>query len=233
MKPKILIVGEEGFHHNIAHFLISRNYADAISVCDGLPLLALDALHPEDYLDIVDGLLLTGGPDIHCGRSGEIYQIGENIEHIARSREAFEFEICRVFANAGKPIFGIGRGMQVINAFFGGSLYMDIFEETQHIHSSTNEPTSNNSEVTFHTVKFTTESRLSFASDDLTVNSCHHQAVKTLGEGLMISATALDGTIEAIEHTSLPCFGVQWHPELDTDKSVFNYFVNMCKEGLR
>jgi len=233
MKPKILIVGEEGFHKNLGHFLISRKYADAVSACGGLPLLALDALHSEDYLDIVDGLLLTGGPDIHKRRSGEIYQAGENMEHIARSREAFEFQLCRIFADAGKPILGIGRGMQVLNAYFGGSLYMDIFEETRHIHSITNEPSSNNSEVTVHTVNFTSESKLPFDSSDVTVNSCHHQAVKNLGNGFIISATAPDGTIEAIEHRSLPCFGVQWHPELDGDKRVYEYFVNLCKEASR
>ena len=239
MKPKILIVGEEGFQQNIGHFLISRKYADSVSVSGGLPLLALDALHPTDYLDIVDGLLLTGGPDIHKGRSGEIYQIGEDISHIARSRESFEFELCRLFANAGKPILGIGRGMQVLNAYFGGSLYMDISESTNHTHSADNAPSSENSKLSFHTVSFTSESRLPFASDDVTVNSCHHQAVKILGEGLIVSAFSPDGVIEAYQHKSLPVYGFQFHPErargdfpdpVHAEKmdKLFKEFINMC-----
>ena len=233
MKPKILIAGDEGFHNNIGHFLISRKYADSISACGGLPLLALDSMHPEDYLDITDGLLLTGGPDIHKRRSGEIYQLGESMDHIIRTREAFDFELCRVFATAGKPVFGIGRGMQVINAFFGGSLYSDIMESTNYVHSLSKNPASQNLKLTYHKVSFTPENTLPFASDDITVNSCHHQAIKVLGSELFVSAIAEDGVIEAIEHTSLPCFGVQWHPELDDDKRVFEHFINLCKEGVK
>ena len=228
MKPKILVVGEEGFHKNLGHFLISRKYADAISACSGLPLLALDALHPEDYLDITDGLLLTGGPDIHKGRSGEIYQPDESMSHIIRSREAFDFELCRIFTDAGKPVLGIGRGMQVINTFFGGSLHMDI-----PAHSTDNNPSSHNSTLAYHKIDFTPESTLPYTSGDVTVNSCHHQAIKVLGSGLFVSAVANDGVIEAIEHTSLPCFGVQWHPELEDDKRVFEHFVCLCKEGVK
>lgn len=228
MKPKILVVGEEGFHKNLGHFLISRKYADAISACGGLPLLALDALHPEYYLDVVDGLTLTGGPDIHKGRSGEIYHPGENMEHIARTREAFEFELCRVFANAGKPILGIGRGMHIINSFFGGTLYMDISA-----HSIDSNPSAHNSTLVYHKITFTPESSLPYTSGDITVNSCHHQTIKSLGNGLFISATATDGTIEAIEHRLLPCFGLQWHPELEDDKRVFEHFVCLCKEGVK
>ena len=233
IKPKILIVGEEGFHNGLGHFLISRKYADSISACGGLPLLALDALNPEVYLDTADGLLLTGGPDIHKRRSGEIYQPGESMSHIIRSREAFDFELCRIFTNAGKPVFGIGRGMQVLNAFFGGTLHMDISVDTNYVHSLSNEPSSHNSRLTYHEVKFTTESILPFTSTNIVVNSCHHQAVKSLGEGLVTSAVASDGTIEAIEHKTLPFFGVQWHPELDDDKRVFEHFINLCKEGAK
>ena len=233
MRPRILIVGEEGFSGNIGHFLISRKYADSVSVCGGLPLLVLDALHPGSYLDIADGLLLTGGPDIHKGHSNLIYQPGENIEHIARSREAFEFELCRIFTDAKKTVFGIGRGMQVINAFFGGTLYADISDDTDYIHSTSNLPKSENLTPTYHSVEFTPESQLPFAKGIITVNSCHHQAVNTPGDGLLISAVASDGTVEAIEHKSLPCFGVQWHPELDDSKSIFEYFVSLCKEGAK
>ena len=90
-------------------------------------------------------------------------------------------------------------------------------------------------EFTFHDVKIKCGTTLSSVlGESITVNSCHHQSVKDLGEGLHIAASADDGTIEAIEHNTLPCFGVQWHPERPAGdilpcQTLFNYFVSLCK----
>ena len=76
MKPQILVVGEDGFNGEVMHFVINREYGNALSAAGALPLLAMDTLHAADYLSFCHGLFLTGGPDIHCARYGDIYESG-------------------------------------------------------------------------------------------------------------------------------------------------------------
>lgn len=215
MLANILITAQEAFSKNIPCFIANNDYTRAISAVGALPIAPLNALYPEDYL-FADGLLLTGGPDIHCGRYGEVYQDPTEVFKLSLSREAFEFELCRLFLEAKKPIFGIGRGMQLINVALGGTLCRDVPG-----HQGTN-----------HNVTVMQEARLfSYLQNEETVNSFHHQAIKTLGEGLVIAAVAGE-TIEAIEHRNLPVFGVQWHPELpEQDLRLFSYFGQLCMEG--
>ena len=110
MKPKILIIGEDDFANNVPHFLISCEYGKAVSQAGGIPVVALDNMHPEDYVALSDGLLLTGGPDIHCGRYGEFYRNDSDFPYLSKTREFFELQICKLFLGAGKPVLGIGRG---------------------------------------------------------------------------------------------------------------------------
>lgn len=241
MKPKILIVGEDDFSKNIPHFVISLDYSKAVANAGGLPLLALDALHPENYVDLADGLFLTDGPDIHCGNYGEVYH--NDMPYLSRNREVLEFELCRRFMDAKKPIFGIGRGMHVMNVSLGGTLYREIPDDSAERHSGNNRFMPLNTtefpkaELTAHSVTISSDSKLhSVLGSELTVNSWHHQSVKELGDGFIASATAQDGLVEAIEHRTLPCFGIQWHPEraacdLDTDIRLFEHFISLCKEG--
>lgn len=215
MSLNILITAAETFSRNIPCFIANNDYTKSVSAVGGLPLTPLNALNPEDYL-FADGLLLTGGPDIHCGRYGEVYHDPNEVFSLSLSRDAFEFELCRLFLQAKKPIFGIGRGMQIINASLGGTLTRDI-------------PGHQNTQ---HSVLVQSGTRLSSVlQKEEAVNSFHHQAIKTLGEGLVISAMA-DAFPEAIEHEALPVFGVQWHPELpERDLRLFSYFMECCKEA--
>ena len=215
MPVNILITAQEDFSRNLPCFIANNDYTRAISAAGALPIAPLNALSPEDYL-FADGLLLTGGPDIHCGRYGEVYQDPSAVNALSLSREAFEFELCRLFLEAKKPIFGIGRGMQLINVALGGTLCRDV-----PLHQDTS-----------HNVTVAPNTRMSrHLREEETVNSFHHQAINTLGEGLIIAAVAGE-TIEAIEHQTLPVFGVQWHPELpEQDLRLFSYFADLCKEG--
>ena len=217
MSVNVLITAQEAFSHNIPCFIANNDYTRAVSAVGGLPITPLNALCPEDYL-FADGLLLTGGADIHCGRYGEVYQDPSEVSKLSLSREAFEFELVRLFLQAEKPIFGIGRGMQLLNVALGGTLYRDVPMHQEVSHNVLVEPGSCLSSV---------------LQKEEEVNSFHHQAVKTLGEGLAVAAMSGE-TIEAIEHQSLPVFGVQWHPELpEQDLRLFSYFAKLCKEGSR
>lgn len=213
-----------------------------MSRAGGLPIVALDNMHPEDYVALSDGLLLTGGPDIHCGRYGEFYCEDSDFPYLSMSRENLELRICKLFLDAGKSVLGIGRGMQILNIVLGGTLYRDISENTNSIHTGKVDTKSPEAHITYHKININEGTKLSkiLKSDEL-INSCHHQAIKELGENLIVSAVAPDGCIEAIEHRYLKAFGVQWHPERmrgdfsdspygpNTDL-LFKTFVEMCIE---
>ncbi len=212
MKPLILLTGEDEFDpksHNPFHF-IKRSYGNAVAAAGGLPIMALDPLLVQEYTEMADALLLTGGVDIHPGRYHDIFMDYDPNSGLPApyvnsvTRDSMDILLCQAFLAAGKPIFGIGRGMQVINVVFGGTLYQDmpIVLEIEHPKGVAHPITTTEGSLMRHLL-----------GAKATVNSYHHQAVKTLGKGLIATATAPDGIIEAIEHETLPVFGVQWHPE--------------------
>ena len=229
MKARVLVTGEEGTFKDTFNFVISRDYINALSAAGLMPMLALDIKSAEAYTEQFDGLFLTGGPDIHCWRYGDVYADASHIRPMSRTRDDLEFTLCRHFLAAGKPIFGVGRGLQVINVALGGRLYQHLPEHPGAL--TAGNAVTERAEPAYHSVQLAPESRLaSVLGEELRVNSCHHQGVKTLGAGLMAAAAA-DGVIEAIEHESLPVFGLQWHPERgDVDPRPFSYFAALCRE---
>jgi putative glutamine amidotransferase len=166
----------------------------------------------EDYVDAMDGLILQGGADLDPATYGEPVTHARGRMNPLRDR--FEIDLLHAFVAAGKPVFGICRGMQLINVGFGGTLYQDLHEdaatsEAHHVVDRYDEH--------FHDVRLIPEGWMSKLYGDVqhgVVNSIHHQGVKELGKGLIVEALADDGVIEAIrwEGDSL-VVGVQWHPE--------------------
>ena len=154
-----------------------------------------------------DGLLILGGGDADPSFYGqdptsELYAINPRADRL-------ELDLIQQARIAGKPIFGICRGMQLINIAFGGELYQDIGDGC---HSGT----FDNSIMVSHKVTVAPDSKLHniFGSIEVDIRSAHHQAVSVLGEGLNVSAHAPDGIIEAIEAGGEQwVVGVQWHPE--------------------
>lgn len=174
-----------------------------------------------------DGLLLPGGGDIEPALYGQarIPACGEP----NALRDAAEPKLLRVFLAADKPIFGICRGIQVLNAFLGGTLYQDI-KPLEHI-------PHNDHWAKVHTVTLRRGTLLSeiIGQDTLLVNSQHHQAADKPAPGLAISALSEDGFIEGLEKPDARfCLGVQWHPEWLSDadpraQALFDAFVEACR----
>lgn len=241
MKPKILIVGEDGFAMDTGHFVLNLEYARAITEAGGLPLLAFDWNSAAEYVDLADGLFLTGGPDLLCYRWGEYYKDFSEMPPFSRTRDDLDFELCNRFLQAGKPILGVGRGCEVINVALGGTLYKDIEKATGKAHPDENAPkggwnaTTEQAAFSFHSVAVQENTRLSaLLGSTLQVNSCHHDAPRQLGTGLRAAAIAPDGIIEAVEHETLPVLGVMWHPEraagdLPADNRIFSHFIAQCR----
>lgn len=175
-----------------------------------------------------DGLLLPGGGDMDPKFYGQarIPACGEpNL-----LRDAAEPLLLRAFLATDKPVLGICRGIQVMNAVLGGDLYQDIkpFEHLPH----------NDHWAKVHTVTVRRGTLLSriLGQDTVLVNSQHHQAVDRVAPGFTLAALSEDGIVEAIEKPDARfCLGVQWHPEWLSDadpamQGLFDAFVNACSK---
>lgn len=213
MKPRILISRSQ---NNIAEF-----YVSAITAAGGIA----DTAYAPESTDGYDGLLLAGGGDIDPSYYGETVQDSMEIDAF---RDEREMRLCESFIKEGKPILGICRGHQLLNVYFGGAL-------VQHLKNADEHREENGSRIhKTRTVNGSLMFRL-FGKYPV-VNSIHHQAVKTLGKGL-IATQFCDDVVEAFEHESLPVIGVQWHPEricLDKKRDdavdalpLFEYFISM------
>lgn len=164
----------------------------------------------RDYAEYLDGLLLQGGADVSPRAYGEEplkpEWSGDPV------RDAYELELVHEFMEAGKPILGICRGMQLINVALGGSLYQDLPTQCPESHGHESGEYDRN----VHEVTFSAEGKMKdwFKVTGGKVASIHHQAVNRLGKDVVVEATAPDGVVEAIRWNgrSFVC-GVQWHPE--------------------
>ncbi len=166
------------------------------------------------YAQWLDGVVMHGGADVWPGTYGEEPLRPEWAGD--RVRDEYEIALVRAFMDAGKPVFGICRGLQLINVAFGGSLYQDI--TTQHAGARVHRDGPLYDRL-FHGVDLVEGSRLHQlvgASTSRTINSVHHQAIKQLAPGFVAEAHCPeDGVIEAIRHTGNAWVAaVQWHPEL-------------------
>ncbi len=147
-------------------------------------------------------------------------------------RTAFEFAITKGALDADKPVFGICGGQQLLNVVLGGTLIQHIPDEVPNAlaHEQPNPRTEPGHKVAI--ARGTQLHRIT-QSDELAVNSAHHQAVKDVAPGIVIDATAPDGVIEGIEDPRRRfCIGVQWHPEYglsEGDKRLFAAFIAACR----
>jgi putative glutamine amidotransferase len=172
---------------------------------------------PKDF----DALLISGGIDI-CPNS---YNSNLTIAKCDKKRDILELELLQKAYSKSLPIFGICRGMQIINIFFKGTLYPDIKDiDLNRPHPKSPFPI-NNIEILPNTRLYSI-----LQTTKLKVNALHHQAIKTLGENLIISAKDKNGIIQAIEHKKHFILGVQWHPEFMPysllQRKLFKSFIN-------
>jgi putative glutamine amidotransferase len=211
---------------------LNAGYIDAIFAAGGLPVLIppvrKDNLPEIDaLLDMVAGIILTGGYDMDPRRNGQAMTAAVQ-PMAARREDSDRYLLARIFERK-VPVLGVGLGMQQLNVFAGGTLYLHLpvdnpkamphFDQTgaPHRHMVLIEPNTRLDEV--------------YGTAELRVNSTHHQAVNQLGKKMRVAAKAPDGVIEAIEATDPNwfCVGVQWHPEADTasalDMQIFECFV--------
>jgi putative glutamine amidotransferase len=183
-------------------------------------------------LDHLDGLLLIGGGDIDAKEFRE--ENHPKVHHVDKNRDQMELNLTREALHRGIPVFGICRGVQVMNVALGGNLIQHIPDEirTSIVHDDSESVRHN----LVHEVSIRKDSRLHqiIGKDRVGVNSFHHQSIKDLGKGLIATAWSDDGVVEGIELPGPRYFlGVQWHPEEFIDHGaifheLFESFVEAC-----
>lgn len=199
--------------------LISCMTHDASSYCEALRNVGIHPVVSNQIEDenLFDGLLLPGGGDL-----SPIFYHRKNrgSRDICVAEDIIQILLFHRFLEQKKPVLGICKGMQLINVALGGNLIQDL--PTYHLHAYNNGDR-------YHITKALPGSILySLYGNECITNSAHHQAINKLGENLRITQYAHDGVAEAIEHTSLPVIGVQWHPErMQQDGSkLFSYLFS-------
>jgi len=185
------------------------------------PALADD---PAQALELIDGLLLVGGPDLDPALYGAAAH--PEAEAAQPARDAFELSLLAGARERGIPVLGICRGMQVINVAAGGSLHQHLPEAPG---TSEHRRALGSFEGNEHPVELApaTRARDAAAESPHRVISHHHQAVDRLGDGLVASGrSAQEGLTEAVESLDGAwVLGVQWHPEADPDSPVIGALV--------
>ena len=197
-------------------FAVPCGYVDAVRLAGGTPIcLPPGDPNPSHYLDLLDGLILTGGGDLDPQAYGG--QSHEKLYSVSIERDTFELALVRaVLERQDRPILCICRGMQVLNVACGGDLHAHIPDSVENAISHRRERLCPSE----HRATVEPASRLAtiLGTTDCVVRSWHHQAVRELGRSLRPVAWSEDGVVEAIEHDSHAwCFAVQWHPELQLD----------------
>ncbi len=239
MQPLIGITGSIIERNNNRYISAYEPNAKAIVEAGGLPVIIPCDLDPQVLRAIyerMDGVLLPGGGDV----APEFYgaEQHEKTALIIRERDTAEIQIAQWAVADDLPIFGICRGHQVFNVAFGGTLFQDIPSEIQTTYGHDIETGMPRSTL-LHDVKIAPKSKLAqiLKTEQVQVNSLHHQAVMKVAPALQVTAYAPDGIIEASEMPDKRfVLTVQWHPEDLQDmaqmRDLFKAFVDAAREKL-
>lgn len=207
MKPKIGIPAVvEAARDNF------ENYKKAIEEhCGEVCFLVSNEKSIGDFVDEIDGLLLPGGGDIHPDNFNQEWN--DKIKYVDPIRDDLEISLFEEAYNKELPVFGICRGIQIMNVAMGGDLYQDI--KTVYPKKALTHPAVDRKDSK-HSIEIDSDSELSsiIGKKVADVNSAHHQALDVIGDGFVVTAQSSDGIVEAIEdRTRAFMIGVQYHPE--------------------
>lgn len=228
---------------------VEERMAKSVWRAGGLPIILVELDEPDAIaaqVEGLDGLLLTGGADVAPGSYGEEPMRpewgGDPV------RDAYELDLIRRAEAAGRPVLGICRGVQIITAAFGGTLYQDINTQIEGtlVHRDWHRYDQLGHDVTLTEDSWV--SRVYGGATTIGVNSIHHQSIKQAPEGFEVTAVAPDGVLEAVERLDAGRWvvGVQWHPEwLEADRvaadpdakswndgsPIFRAFIEECSKA--
>jgi putative glutamine amidotransferase len=215
-------------------FTIAPDYVEGVRRNGGIPVMVPqpDRVELDDLLDLVDGVVITGGNDLDPDTYGHD---NTHSSGVRRESDDSDLLVAQMAAQRGMPILGICRGVQVVNVACGGTLHQEI---------QGNEPDHPwyrdmaNLRGHRHDVELADGSRMAdlHRSTAITVNSLHHQAVDEVGQDLVIAATSPAGVVEALEsspESDADIVAVQWHPEMLHDEGGDILFADLIERARR
>ncbi|WP_405145350.1 gamma-glutamyl-gamma-aminobutyrate hydrolase family protein [Sphaerisporangium sp. NBC_01403] len=207
--------------------LLPYTYVEHVVRAGGQPVILPPAGDPAPLVERLDGLIVAGGGDVDPGRYGE--QPHHQTGYVRKFRDEAEFELVGAALEAELPFLGICRGLQVLNVSLGGSLHQHLPDVVGH---SGHSPAPG--EFGHLPVRLAPGSAIAgvLGAEEAAAAHYHHQATDRLGEGLAVSATSDDGTVEAVELAGHPfTLGVQWHPEAGQEGHLFEALVAAASAG--
>lgn len=229
-----IIIDDGGRFPGYRRSYVNEDYISSVRIAGGVPFIIPmgdDEDVIREQLEAVDGLILSGGHDVNPLFYNE--EPLQKLGGILPERDEFDSKLVRIAMEMKKPILGICRGHQILNATNGGSNYQDLsyVEGCQLKHDQYSK-----SFLATHSVEVKKGTRLEgMLGEKAMVNSFHHQVIKNVAEGFIVSARAKDGVIEAIEMDSEHfVVGIQWHPEMMAatgNEQMQNIFKSLIKEA--
>lgn len=229
-----MITIDSGSWVGLKRISLVDKYVSSIELAGGLPIiipLVEDIENITYLLDLCNGILISGGNDIHPIFFND--QPHKNIGDVNFKIDKFQIDLTKLALERNLNFFGICKGLQILNVACGGNIYQDLSE----VHKETivHQQKCDYNEL-WHKVKFNNNSILfNLFGKEIWVNSYHHQAIKNLGENLKVTSTSYDGIIESVEMVDKDfVVGVQFHPELMVGSQydmlkLFKEFVDKCK----
>ncbi|MDX6546888.1 MAG: putative glutamine amidotransferase [Gaiellales bacterium] len=214
---------------NVDCVMVPAGYVRGVAEAGGIPLVIPPLEQAGELAETLDGLLLTGGSDIDPALYGQPPHA--ETTGVVPHRDRAELELLRAALERDLPVLGVCRGLQLLNVLRGGTLVQHLADVVPDGGVHKGPPGT----FTRHPVQVDAGSRLhGIVGDRLDVPSCHHQAPDRIGEGLVVTAHAPDGVIEAVE---LPqarfCVAVLWHPEEDLEGGGMPLFRELVAQAAR
>lgn len=235
--PRIGITGTTRLYGGADRSGVNSAYVRSVIGAGGIPFILPPlhgAEHAAEVIEVLDGLVLSGGEDVdpvHYGQAPH-HTVADNIDPL---RDAQELALFRLAQERNVPVLAICRGIQLVNVALGGTLWQDLPSDRPGALPH-NQPDGRTART--HPVDITPGSRLERAlgATRIEVNTFHHQSIRELASGLVITAQAPDGEIEGVESVKgAPwLLAVQWHPEefhaqpAAPDLGLFAALVHEC-----
>ena len=240
-KPVIGLLGYLQKTENIFNYrynMVNEAYISALMNAGAVPIYIPSFDDDESLrglIESVDGLLIPGGADVDpviYGEENKGLSRDTDIHEDTFQKKAIEFAL-----EMGKPIMGICRGHQLLNALLGGKLIQDIPTEVEDAISHAEEKNATKGVHKVFIEKGTVLHSI-MGRDEIVTNTLHHQAVKTPGKGMVVAGRTEDGIIEATENIERKIVSMQWHPEAlkdfegeaETSKRIFEYFISLIEK---
>ncbi|WXR61342.1 gamma-glutamyl-gamma-aminobutyrate hydrolase family protein [Peptostreptococcaceae bacterium AGR-M142] len=208
-----LHIDDNGLFGSNEYSYSNKDYIDAVLKLGLMPVIlpiCKDEKIIAEQIKKVDAIILQGGHDVNPLLFNE--EPKRNLGKTLKDRDFYDLKLIEFAIRNNKPILGICRGLQILNVYFGGSLYQDINEnEDFDIKHLQEEPTYEPTHSVFSKKGSLMKKKI---GDKFLVNSFHHMAIKDIAKNFKIAAVSKDGIIEAIEDADNKILAVQWHPEM-------------------